>query len=49
MATFGLGSAMRILPILTLAILMPFLGGTADADEAKPPVKPTLTYYFFDG
>ena len=38
--------------ILTLAMLLPLfaaVASAADTDEAKPPAKPTLTYYFFDG
>ena len=41
---------MRTLKTLTLAMLLPLFVGTAmAADEEKPPAKPTLTYYFFDG
>lgn len=45
---------MHILKTLTFALLLPLFAGAAlaadaDTDATKPPAKPTLTYYFFDG
>ena len=43
---------MQTLKTLCLAMVLPLFAVVAtgaDADEAKPPAKPTLTYYFFDG